>query len=239
MDKLQPLLSNRPCEVLINLMTRHIIRFLEQPDRENSFRGLFARPGVVEVLRDAPPDQRVERAVREYSLSLKQLCNFKYVSSAVIMEPDQEAVRYYLVYATNHPRGVEVFKAAENKAAKIQDNVRQESRVRKAGGQLEFPSANGPPKSRLVLELLQRYTENARDDVLKTLRENASAGGVAYADLFCEAMAFPLVTPNDLVEWLRALEPHIEIRLAGVPSRKKPKPSEDYRVVVINPKALE
>ena len=37
------------------------------------------------------------------------------------MEPDQEAVRYYLVYATNHPRGVEVFKAAENRAAKIQD----------------------------------------------------------------------------------------------------------------------
>lgn len=238
MDKLQPLIGNRPCEVLINLMTRHIIRFLEQPDRENSFRGLFARPGVVEVLRDTPPDQRVERAVQEYSLSLKQLCNFKYISSAVIMEPEQEAVRYYLVYASNHPRGVEVFKAAENQAAKIQDNVRRESRVRKGGGQLEFPSADGPPKSRLVSELLQRYTENARDDVLKILRENASAGSVAYADLFCEAMAFPLVTPNDLVEWLRALEPNIEIRLAGAPSRKKPKPSEDYSVVVINPKAL-
>ena len=78
MDKLQPLFSNRPCEVLINLMTRHIIRFLEQPDRENSFRGLFARPGVVEVLRNTPPNQRVERAVQEYSLSLRQLCNFKF-----------------------------------------------------------------------------------------------------------------------------------------------------------------
>lgn len=239
MDKLQPFLGNRPCEVLINLMTKHIIRFLEQPDRENSFRGLFARPGVVEVLRDTPPDQRVERAVQEYSISLKQLCNFKYVSSAVIMEPDREAVRYYLVFATNHPRGVEVFKAAENKAAKIQDNVRQESRVRKAGGQLEFPSANGPLKSRLVLELLQRYTENAREDVLTTLRENASTRGVPYADLFCEAMAFPLVTPNDLVGWLRALEPNIEIRLAGIPSRKKPRPSEDYHVAVINSKALK
>lgn len=239
MDKLQPLLGNRSCEVLINLMTRHIIRFLKQPDREDSYKNLFARPGVVEVLRNTTPDQQVERAVQEYSLSLKQLCNFKYVSSAVIMEPDQESVRYYLVYATNHPRGVEVFKAAENKAAKIQDTVRQESRIRKAGGQLEFPSDDGPSKSRLIRELLERYMRSARANVLDVLRENTSAGGVDYADLFCEAMAFPLVTPNNLVEWLGALEPSVEIRLGGAPSRKKPKPSEGYRVVVINPKALE
>jgi len=239
MDRLQPLLGNRSCEVLINLMTRHINRFLDQPDREDSYRKLFGRQGVVEELRNTLPDERVERAVQEYSLSLKLLCNFKYVSSAVILEPNEEAVRYYLIYATNHPRGVEVFKAAENKAAKIQDNVRQESRVKKAGGQLEFPSDDGPQPSRLIRELLLRNERNARSGVLKVLRANTSPRGVAYADLFCEAMAFPLVTPSDLVEWLRALQPNTEIRLAGVPSRNKPKPSEDYRVFVINSKALE
>jgi len=238
MDKLQPLLANRSCEVLINLMTRHIIRFLDQSDRQNSYRRLFGRPGVVEVLRTTPADQRVEHAVQEYSLSLKLLCNFKYVSSAVILEPDQEAVRYYLVYATNHPRGVEVFKSAENKAARIQDNMRQESRLRKSGGQLEFPSDDGPPKSRLILELLQRYLRNARNDVLKVLSANTSARGVAYADLFCEAMAFPLVTPNDLVRWLEELKPNIELRLAGASSRQKPSPGEDDRIVVLNPRAL-
>jgi hypothetical protein len=51
-------------------------------------------------------------------------------------------------------------------------------------------------------------------------------------------MAFPLVTPDDLVGWLRALEPHIQITLNGVPSTKKPKPAEDYRVSVINRQAL-
>jgi three-Cys-motif partner protein len=103
MDKLQPLLRNRSCEVLITLMTRHINRFLDQPDREDSYRQLFGRPGVIEVLRRSPPEERVELAVHEYSLSLKLLCNFTYVSSAVILEPNEEAVRYYLVYATNHP----------------------------------------------------------------------------------------------------------------------------------------
>jgi hypothetical protein len=61
---------------------------------------------------------------------------------------------------------------------------------------------------------------------------------VSYSALFCEAMAFPLVTPDDLVGWLRALEPHIQITLNGVPSTKKPKPAEDYRVSVINRQAL-
>lgn len=215
MDRLQPLLRSRSCEVLINLMTKHLVRFLDQPDRESSYRRLFGREGVIEMLRDTPPDQRVERAVQEYSLSLKLLCNFKYVSSAVVLEPNEEAVRYYLVYATNHPRGVEVFKAAENKAAKIQDDVRQEIRVSKTGGQLELPCEDGPPKSRLIRELLQRFMSSARTNALEVLRANSVTGGVPYADLFCEAMAFPLVTPNDLVSWLAELKPNVEVRLAG------------------------
>jgi len=117
--------------------------------------------------------------------------------------------------------------------------VRQQSRVKKTGGQLEFPSDEGPLKSRLILELLQRYTTNARGNVLSVLRDNISAGGVAYADLFCEAMAFPLVTPSDLVTWLMELKPHIELRLAGSSSRRKPSPSEDDRIFVINSTALQ
>jgi three-Cys-motif partner protein len=45
MDRLQPLLRNRSCEVLITLMTRHIIRFLDQPDREDSYRKVVWSPG--------------------------------------------------------------------------------------------------------------------------------------------------------------------------------------------------
>jgi three-Cys-motif partner protein len=238
MDKLRPLLRNRSCEVLINLMTRHIIRFLNQLDREESYRKLFGRPGVVEVLRQTPPDERVDRAVQEYSASLKLLCGFKYVSSAVILDPKEESIRYFLTYATNHPRGVEVFKAAEIKAARIQDELRQESRVRKTGGQLEFPSENAAPSSRLTWELRQRYGAIAYKKVLNVLSANTSATGVRYADLFCEAMAFPLVAPDDLVGWLMTLEPHVRVVLAGSKRRRKPSPMQDDRVVVMNPEAL-
>ena len=130
MDKLKPLLRNRSCEVLINLMTSHITRFLDQPDRKESYRKLFGRPGVVEALRSTPSGfDQTESAVNEYSSSLKVLCGFKYVSAAVILAPNEESIKYFLIYGTNHPRGIEVFKAAEKSAARIQDDVRHQAQI--------------------------------------------------------------------------------------------------------------
>lgn len=112
MKKLQPFLRTRSCEVVINLMTKHIKRFLDEEDRATSYHNLFGRPGVLETLRKAPREEREEIAVKEYCRSLQMLCGFKFVSSAVILEPQEAKARYSLVYATNHPLGIEVFKAA-------------------------------------------------------------------------------------------------------------------------------
>jgi hypothetical protein len=234
MEKLKSFLHERSSEVLVTLINR----FLAQPDRAESYRRLFGRPGVIELLQKTPAEERAEQAVLEYSQSLKELCGFKYVSAAVILAPNKESILYFLVYATNHPRGIEVFKAAEIKAAKIQDDIRHQSYIQKTG-QPALMFDTSPPKSRKALALRFRYAERARNRVVAVLAASRGPAGVEYGKLFCEAMSFPLVTPNDLVEWLRALKPNIEIELAGVPSRKKPKPSEDYRVVIINSKALK
>lgn len=236
MQQLQPFLRGRSGEVLINLMTRHIIRFLDEDDRAESYKNLFGRNDVLQTLRSTPREERAERAVREYCRSLRQLCDFKYVSQAVILEPNEESIRYFLVYATNHPRGVEVFKAAETKAAHIQDDVRHETQVRKTG-QPELLLDGGPPKSRLTLDLRKRYYERARQKVIETLLKYTGQGGVPYADLFCEAMAFPLVTPDDLESCIRALAPHVAFHFAKQGS-KKPSPVRDDRVVVVNRNAL-
>lgn len=236
MEELKSFLHERSSEVLVTLMTSDINRFLAEPDRAESYQRLFGRPGVVEKLQKTPREERAEQAVLEYSQSLRQLCGFKYVSAAVILEPNKESIKYFLVYATNHHRGIEVFKAAEIKAAKIQDDIRHRAYIQKTGQPALMFDTN-PPKSRKALALQSRYAERARNSVLAALA--ASRVPVGYKELFCKAMFFPLVTPNDLVEWLKALEPNIKIELAGVPSRKKPKPSEDYRVVVVNPKALK
>ena len=242
MTKLQPFLRGRSCEVLITLMTRHIIRFLDEPDRANSYINLFGRKEAVESLKDprlkdGPPHVRAERAVREYSQSLRLLCGFKYVSAAVILEPDEEAIRYFLVYATKHPRGVEVFKAAETKAARIQDQVRHDTHIRKTRQPgLVFDDA--PPSSRISSRLRQFYSEKARDKVLEILSAAKTQSQLDYADLFCETMSFPLVTQDDLISWLDELDPHVKLKLAGSSRRRKPSPLEDDIVVVVDPKSI-
>lgn len=242
MQRLQPFLGNRSCEVLINLMTRHIIRFLDEPDRQHSYDNLFGRKEVLESLRKSrltnePSHARAERAVREYGRSLRLLCGFRYVSAAVILEPDEESIRYFLVYATNHPRGVEVFKTAEVKAAQIQDQVRHDTRVRKTG-QPGFVFDDAPPSSKISHTLRHFYSEMARKSVIRMLSETRSQSELKYSDIFCEAMAFPLVAPDDLVSWLIALEPNIKLRLAGSSKRRKPSPLQDDRVLVVKPESL-
>jgi three-Cys-motif partner protein len=238
MEELKSFLHERSSEVVVTLMTSDINRFLAQPNRAESYRRLFGRPGVLEKLQKTPPKERAEQAVLEYSQSLKELCCFKYVSAAVILEPNKESIKYFLVYATNHPRGIEVFKAAEIKAAKIQDDIRHQAHIQKTGQPALMFDPN-PPKSRKALALQSRYAERARNSVVAVLAASRGPAGVEYKELFCEAMFFPLLTPNDLVKWLKALEPNIKIELGGVLSKTKPKPSEDYRVVVINSKTLE
>ena len=226
MQHLANFLKDRSCEVLINLMTRHIIRFLDQPDRAQSYHELFGRSDVLPRLQATPSEERADVAVREYCRSLRTMCGFKYVSSAVILEPDKEDKRYFLVYATNHPRGVEVFKAAETKAAKLQDDARYEAKVQKTGQPEMVGLFGGTPKSKVSTSLWQKYCERAKAKVVKRILDG-KATGVSYSDLFCEAMAFPLVTPMDLRSWMTAFGDAIEVRLAGSGKRREPSPAED------------
>jgi three-Cys-motif partner protein len=242
MKRLQPFLRGRSCEVLITLMTRHIIRFLEESDREHSYNNLFGRKEAVENLRRArvkneDPHAHAELAVGEYGRSLRLLCGFKYVSAAVILEPEQEAIRYFLVYGTNHPRGVEVFKSAETKAARIQDQVRNETLVQKTR-QPSLVFDDAPPSSRISSKLRQFYSEKARRRVVEILGTSKAQTRYFYSDLFCEAMAFPLVTPDDLVSWLINLEPNIRLELTGSTRRRRPSPLQEDKVIVIAPTLL-
>jgi three-Cys-motif partner protein len=171
MQKLQPFLNTRSCEVLITLMTKHINRFLNEENRATSYNNLFGRKGVLENLQNAIGDERTELAVKEYCRSLQLSCGFRFVSSAVILEPEEAQIRYFLVYATNHSRGVEVFRAAENKAAEVQEIIRHEMYLRKTGKENQGALFDdGPPVSSYAFRLLERYRNRARAKVLASLK---------------------------------------------------------------------
>jgi three-Cys-motif partner protein len=233
MQHLAGFLNDRSCEVLINLMTRHIIRFLDEPDRASSYNELFGRGEVLPILQKTSKDERADIAVREYCRSLHIMCGFKYVSSAVILEPGKEDKRYFLVYATNHPRGVEVFKAAETKAAKLQDSVRYEAKVQKTQQPEMTELFGGTPKSKVSTSLWQKYCDLAKAKIIKRI-VTGGAAGVSYSDLFCEAMAFPLVTPTDLRSWIASFGDAIEVRLDGAGKRREPSPTQNDWVYLKN-----
>jgi three-Cys-motif partner protein len=163
MNEMESFLRHRSCEVLINLMTRHIIRFLDEESRAESYNNLFGRVGILEKIRGLPEEnnERAEQAVREYCRSLGQLCGYKYVSSAGILEPEKESVRYFLVYGTNAIDGLIVFKKAEIVAARIQDRIRDETRTKKTG-QFEFQFGSDTPNSGLAESLRKRYVSRAK-----------------------------------------------------------------------------
>jgi three-Cys-motif partner protein len=230
MKKLQPFLKTRSCEVLINLMTKHITRFLNEEDRAASYNNLFGREGVLQTLRNAPVEEREALAVEEYCRSLQMLCDFKFVSSAVILEPQEAKIRYFLVYATNHPRGIEVFKAAENKAANIQEVVRQEKLIEKTG-QTGFDFAEDRPLSNYTFRLYQRYCDRARKKLVERLKKTRQSR-ISYWKLFCEAMAFPLITPDDLLGWLHDLDPYIELHPAEGHKKLLPTREDDYVTII-------
>lgn len=236
MQKLRLFLKTPSCEVLITLMTKHIIRFLKEENRAASYDNLFERRGVLKALQNAAGDERTELAVKEYCKSLQMLCGFRFVSSAVILEPEESQTRYFLVYATNHPRGIEVFKAAENKAAKAQEILRHEIYLQKSGkatqGTLFKEDA---PISTYAFRLLQRYRNRARVKVLECLK-NAPQSTIVYERLFCEAMAFPLVTPDDLLGWLDDFDPYIELHPTG--GHRKLSPSRPDYIVILDRERL-
>jgi hypothetical protein len=211
MSKLQPFLQNRSCEVLFNLMSSFLTRFVDNEDRASSYVQLFGRSGTLEKIRAMPKGtgQREETAVREFCRTLGDLCGFRYVSEAVILDPEKEKVRYCLVFATNHHKGREVFKNAEMKVARLQDYFRRQTQIQKSRRD-ELLLDDGPPTSPNHRETERSILRKGSKKFIETLRKASSSEGVAYRDSYCEAMAFPLVTPADF--WAVASRPFVKHR---------------------------
>jgi three-Cys-motif partner protein len=92
MKDLKPFVGTRPCELLFNLMTSFLTRFVDRDALAASYHSLYGRTDVVDGIRALPKGtgQREEFAVDEYCKSLREICGFQYVSQALIMDPTKE-----------------------------------------------------------------------------------------------------------------------------------------------------
>jgi three-Cys-motif partner protein len=110
-EELRPFVQTRSCELLFTVMTSFLSRFVDRDGLAMSYQALFGKEDVLNRIRALPKGKglREEFIVDEYCRSLRDLCGFKHVSQAVVLEPLKERIRYYLVFATNSLHGIEVF----------------------------------------------------------------------------------------------------------------------------------
>src|SRR5690606_38463201 len=120
--------------------------------------------------------------VREYCRSLRDKCNFKYLSSAVVLDPNKDSIKYFMVFGTNDPMGIKVFKEAEAHAASLQDQVKNEIKMNGQGSLFpEFDAA-------LVSQPLRsKYKRIAFDRILELFDEKEHR--IEYEEVFCKGMA--------------------------------------------------
>ena len=231
MHKLKTFVADRSCELLFNVMTSFLTRFVDREALAESYDSFFGRAGVIGRIRALPKGsgEREEAAVDEYCRSLRDICGFQYVSQAIIMDASRERIRYYFVFATNSLHGIQVFKDAEAKASQVQDEVRYETKLKKKN-QLGFQFGDSAPKSSKALDLQKRCVVRARERIVNSLLRHRGTT-MSYDELYGEAMAFPLVTESDLSNVLLSLSPNIQLQLAG-PRRKKPSLFKDDYVVI-------
>ena len=205
MDTISPLLRLNPGEVLINLMTKDVRRFVESPEQltQASFDRLFGRTGIRELVAGHQGLDRDDIVVGEYARSVREAGRFRYVCSAIVLNPEQDRTHFHLVYATRQRKGVEVFKDAEKRAMVTQESTRAavEERRRTAATGMGSLFASEEMHNPVYDDHIRRhYLERSRELVHSMLVER---GRVAYEDLWDIAMAQPLTWESDLKEWLQ------------------------------------
>ncbi len=221
MKVIAPLLRQRSSEALVNVMTSFVHRFADFDYCKESYEEFFGRAGVREIIANAEPSERQDVVVREYCRSLRELCEFKYVSSCVVLQPDKKGVKYFMVFATNDPMGIKVFKEAEAHAASLQDQIKHEKEF---GDQGSLFTVNAIQPVTESLRIQYRALAFARvEEMFQTHFE------YTYSDVFCKAMAMPLVTEQELIAFIKS-HPKLQLILEGT-RRQKPNIQKKDRVV--------
>ena len=205
MDTIAPLLSVEPGEVLLNLMTKDVRRFIESPEQQTqaSFDRLFGRPGVKERVAGLQGLDRDDAVVDEYQSSVCQFSGFRYVCSAIVLHPERNRTHFHLIYATRHRKGVEVFKEAERKAMEVQEAARartQDRSRRESSGMSSLFGAEEMHSSAHYELLRDRYVARSRvmvQGVLKARRR------VLYDDLWDLALSQPMTWESDIKDWFQ------------------------------------
>jgi three-Cys-motif partner protein len=219
---ISPLLKLDPGEVLINFMTSHIRRFLNDESSQQSFVDLFGSAKFRERIKGLSGNDLDDALADEYRNALRREGNFKYVLPAIVLHPEIDRMHFHLIYATRHPKGVEVFKDTEKQAMAEMEKAREQAQRRKreerTGQQELFFAAHGAPEGQYYNSLWDRYLDISKQNVLSLLHQH---GRVSYDDAWLLALNQPLVWESDLRTWVGEWQGQGHLRLEGLQGRER------------------
>lgn len=225
LQKITPLLKLRG-EVLINFMSDHINRFIDDP-RPNialQFDDLFGGAWFDDwkALHDAGMT-REAAAIKVYTERLKKAGNYAHVTSTRILKPKSDRTYFYLIYATRHRKGIEEFRAIEKKAVDVQESLRNDVKyqaaVLRTGQPGLFGSGIADGAVATYEDERKMQLEQAHAKLLDLLRSHPE--GLSFGELIGPVMETPLTWKSDLNGWIKELKERNKVEVLGMKPRER------------------
>jgi len=195
---IRPILALDPGEVLINLMTSFILRFLNVPGK--GFEQLFGDdlPRLVNL----SEEEQEEAIVSSYAEAVRAAGEFKYICTLPVMRSSQDAFHFHMIYGTRHIKGVEVFKETEKHVIPFMHDRRAQAQERKRvlqSGQRSFLPPEALYKETRYTRYRLRSLEAAKSELMHKLQTTPT---LPYEDAWATVMQHSAVMEDDLRDWI-------------------------------------
>lgn len=220
MDSITKLIQLQPCEVLVNFMTGHILRFIED-ERDGvkaSFHKLFGDDSYERLIEGLTGRKREDAIVRAYADRLASVGGYPCTCTTFVLQPTRDRTHFHLVYATRDVTGIQAFKEAERKALTLSESLRSDAKRRareSTSKQMEFFSGAEVPDIVHLRSLQVHYEQLAIASLNELFSKRVE---VPYDELFANALRHPMVQEAFLKAWIKS---HAEV--FGLGERKVPK----------------
>jgi three-Cys-motif partner protein len=223
---IKPILNVEPGEVLINLMTSWIKRFLS--DETKNWQLLIGDQAT--RIAGIQGDAREDELVRAFGEQVKKAGRYPYVCTLPVLSGDKNAFHFYLVYATRSEKGVEEFKRAEKKVLDFMDKewIANQERIRLERTSQPMLIPGALDRESRVTPFRLRNQELANTAMLKLLTEK---GEVGFDQLWATAMQYSAVFERDVYVWLEEMKKNGTI----LPTEKKPRRGENQIIKLARP----